>query len=89
MKLSPAIIATYALALMVGVLVTLLLLKQTESAERQARIIKLEADVRTATGKYLDLGEAHTQEIEDAHSAKSMELYALQIKLDACTAAKK
>lgn len=53
-----------------------------------ARIQKLEADIRSVTGKLYDLQERQADELEAARGEASVELWKVQQALEACRKAK-
>lgn len=58
------------------------------AAIKDERIKKLEADVRTYAGKYLDAMEMTDEKVETARAEKSMELWTAQQALEKCRVGK-
>jgi hypothetical protein len=73
-----------ALAVLTGILGTLFVQSRDAATTATAQVRKLEAEVRTATGKYLDLQERN----EDAQSAEMaaayVKLYEAEKALETC-----
>lgn len=69
--------AVCALLLAIGALSMLVALDQADAAKQRERIQKLEADVRTYAGKYLDLQEGIEDEIQQLRSAAELASYEL------------
>jgi hypothetical protein len=72
------------LAVFTGILGTLFVQSKDAATAATAQVKKLEADIRTATGKYLDLQERN----EDAQSAEMaaayVKLYEAEKALETC-----
>lgn len=67
----------------------LLHLEMGATSEAHSRIKKLEAEARTAWGKYHNQSEEIEDALEAARSEKTLELWTVQGKLDACLTGKK
>lgn len=76
--------STYVLIMLVGGLGALLYLEMGATSDAHSRIKRLEADNRTAWGKYHAQGEEISDMIEAARNEHTLELWAVQGKLDAC-----
>jgi hypothetical protein len=76
--------ATYVLTLAVGGLLLIAGSQQADLGAAKKQITKLEADVRTATGKYMDMGEGFQDQLEAARSEKAVELFNTKRDLDIC-----
>lgn len=81
--------ATYVLVMALGIALTLLWAAASVDAKNTERIKKLEADVRTESGKRLDQGENFEDQLAEARSERALELWTVQGKLDACLKDKK
>lgn len=81
--------AVYLLVLFLGVTSVLLYQAWGREATHAERVKKLEADVRTYAGKYLDLQEQGSDELDSARSDLSMAKWRLeesQKDLETCLA---
>lgn len=79
----------YLLAAAIGVLGLMAAQQHQEASDANARVKRLEADVRTAVGQKLDAEERQSDEIERAKSASTLELWKTQQELEQCKRDKK
>lgn len=70
-------IGIYLLVCVVGALVAVLSIEANDGKRQAERIHKLEADVRTYAGKYLDLQESLEDERESVRNAVEVAQYEL------------
>jgi hypothetical protein len=78
--------ATLTLSLILGMVLMAQHYSTDALSAANERIKKLEGDVRTYSGKYLDLQEARNEELEAAQQGHAMEMYAAKNALEACQA---
>jgi hypothetical protein len=78
--------ATLTLALILGMVLMAHHFATDELSVAQTRIKKLEGDVRTYSGKFLDLQESRNEELEAAQQGHAMEMYEAKNALEACQA---